>query len=325
MDSGATAPVPNPPGKILSQPSWSPDNSRLATSSLTAGVHNGIYTLKPDGSEATEVQAQGFQPSWSPDGSRIALVEGSGNDRDIYTVRPDGTGKQLLTADVAAYVNGYPAWQPIPVNSYPRPKAATPLEMTLVPAYTPCTSPNRIHGPPLVFDSCNPPAKASDELTLGTPDANGKPVKGEGLVRYAAVNGDPTTTGDEADVQIFVELKDVYEHSTLTDYSGELRLRTGLRVTDKLNTPHPGGPGAATVSDTTLGTTVPCTPTGDPGTGASCFLITSADALAPGSVIERKRSVWELGQVQVDDGGADGDADTPADNTLFMVQGLFVP
>jgi hypothetical protein len=42
-------------------------------------------------------------------------------------------------------------------------------------------------------------------------------------------------------------------------------------------------------------------------------------------VIEAKRSVWELGQVRVDDGGADSDADTTGDNTLFMVQGLFVP
>ena len=31
------------------------------------------------------------------------------------------------------------------------------------------------------------------------------------------------------------------------------------------------------------------------------------------------------GQVQVYDGGADGDADTPGDNTLFLSQGVFVP
>jgi hypothetical protein len=42
-------------------------------------------------------------------------------------------------------------------------------------------------------------------------------------------------------------------------------------------------------------------------------------------VIEGRRAVWELGQVQVDGGGADRDADTAADNTLFMVQGVFIP
>jgi hypothetical protein len=36
------------------------------------------------------------------------------------------------------------------------------------------------------------------------------------------------------------------------------------------------------------------------------------------------RSVWEFGDVQLMDGGADGDADTPG-NSLFATQGLFVP
>jgi hypothetical protein len=45
----------------------------------------------------------------------------------------------------------------------------------------------------------------------------------------------------------------------------------------------------------------------------------------PGSVVAGKRATWELGQVAVDDGGADGDADTAGDNTPFAVQGVFVP
>ena len=52
---------------------------------------------------------------------------------------------------------------------------------------------------------------------------------------------------------------------------------------------------------------------------------TSADAVMPGIAREGKRAVWELGKVQVYDGGADGDADTTGDNTLFMEQGLFAP
>jgi hypothetical protein len=42
-------------------------------------------------------------------------------------------------------------------------------------------------------------------------------------------------------------------------------------------------------------------------------------------ITEGKRAVWELGQVRVFDGGADSDASTAADNTLFAVQGVFVP
>ena len=39
---------------------------------------------------------------------------------------------------------------------------------------------------------------------------------------------------------------------------------------------------------------------------------------------EGKRSIWEMGQVQVDDGGPDGVAATQP-NTLFARQGVFVP
>jgi hypothetical protein len=45
----------------------------------------------------------------------------------------------------------------------------------------------------------------------------------------------------------------------------------------------------------------------------------------PGSVLAGRRAVWELGQVKVDDGGADGNAATAGDNTPFAVQGVFVP
>jgi hypothetical protein len=41
--------------------------------------------------------------------------------------------------------------------------------------------------------------------------------------------------------------------------------------------------------------------------------------------VEGNRAQWELDQVKVYDGGADGDADTTGDNTLIAVQGLLVP
>jgi hypothetical protein len=206
-------------------------------------------------------------------------------------------------------------------EGYPRPKSASPVEVSLVPAYNSCSSPNRQHGPPLAFASCNPPTRSSDETTLGTPDANGKPTKGEGRLGFAVINGIPATSADEADVRVTFELTDVYDSSTLADYSGELRARLGLRITDKLNNPGDN----ATMSDTTIGVKLPCTTTADPAQGAGCNLVTSMDAVVIGSVTESKRSVWEFGQIQVDDGGADGFADTPGDNTLFMVQGVFIP
>jgi hypothetical protein len=72
------------------------------------------------------------------------------------------------------------------------------------------------------------------------------------------------------------------------------------------------------VQDSSLGMAVPCA-------GSSCALATTANALAPGLILEGKRSVWELGQVKVYDGGSDGLASTTSDNTLFMDEGVFVP
>jgi hypothetical protein len=127
------------------------------------------------------------------------------------------------------------------------------------------------------------------------------------------------------DVRIAAEVLDVYDRATLADYSGQLQVRAPLRITDKRNTPAPGGPSAATVADATLDATLPCSATADTTTGSSCLLNTSANAVAPGTIIAGARSVWELGKVRVSDGGADGDVSTSGDNQPFLVQGLFVP
>jgi hypothetical protein len=98
-----------------------------------------------------------------------------------------------------------------------------------------------------------------------------------------------------------------------------------LRITDKDNTPNPGGSGAATVQETAIDMVIPCTPVADPNEGSSCTSNTSVDALIPGAATEGKRGVWTLGRIAVYDGGADGDADTPAGDTLFATQGVFIP
>ena len=60
--------------------------------------------------------------------------------------------------------------------------------------------------------------------------------------------------------------------------------------------------------------------------GGACNVATTADAVMSDLVGEgQARGIWRLGQVQVFDGGADGDADTTGDNTLFAVQGAFTP
>jgi len=69
---------------------------------------------------------------------------------------------------------------------------------------------------------------------------------------------------------------------------------------------------------------VRCSATADASVGSTCTLATTVNALVPNAVREGDRAIWELGPVEVYDGGPDGVGST-ADNTVFARQGLFVP
>ena len=60
------------------------------------------------------------------------------------------------------------------------------------------------------------------------------------------------------------------------------------------------------------------------GEGGACQLTTTADGMMPGIVQEGKRSVWELLDIGIYDGGSDGVVSS-TDNTLFVVPGFFAP
>ena len=65
-----------------------------------------------------------------------------------------------------------------------------------------------------------------------------------------------------------------------------------------------------------------CVQTGSTSTGSTCDLNTTMHALIPGATKDKKRSIWALDDVQIYDGGADGDGDTTTDNTVFVGPGL---
>jgi hypothetical protein len=70
--------------------------------------------------------------------------------------------------------------------------------------------------------------------------------------------------------------------------------------------------------------TAPCTATPSSPSGSECSLSSSFNAIVPGGVVAGKRAIWQLGEVDVFDGGADGLASTTP-NELFASQGIFVP
>jgi predicted acyl esterase len=210
------------------------------------------------------------------------------------------------------------------LNGYARPLAASPATIPLVPAFETCTASDSTHAAPLAVPSCNPPVQTSHYLTLGTPDVNGNPPASRGSLQLKVLGESPIDpdNGDQADVQITGSITDVRNQSDLTDYTGELRAVLGLRITDRYNGVALATPGTA--DDTPLAFNFACSATGT-SVGGTCNVATTADAVTADVVREGKRAVWGLGQVQVYDGGADGDADTTGDNTLFEVQGLFAP
>jgi hypothetical protein len=218
--------------------------------------------------------------------------------------------------------------------THPRPKGATPLRVSIVPAFKACTTPNRTHGAPLAFPSCNPPVQTSTYLTVGSPDANGAPANSVASIRLdvqAGVPGPP----EDSDVLIKSNGSDIRctpagaatvcnsaNAADCPDYSGELQGNAIIRISDHYNGPGLNEP--ATVQDIPFPVNTSCANTASTTEGGLCSVSTSANAAVPGSVKDLQRAVVEIAQLQVSDGGADGQVAT-TDNTLFEVQGIFIP
>ena len=125
---------------------------------------------------------------------------------------------------------------------------------------SPPTSPARRrtaqHGPPLAFGSCAQPQQSSQDLTVGTPDANGQPAASVGYLRLVTLTGDPGTPAtDEADVAVSLSITDVRESAGLADYTGEVTAALSVRLTDR--------DGPATTEDFPFDVAAPCAATAD--------------------------------------------------------------
>jgi Tol biopolymer transport system component len=302
-------------------PNWSPDGSKIVFQRGSTSATE-IYVVNADGSGLTPLTNNSFAdlaPAWSPDGTKIVFSSEADGDAEIFVMDADGGNPTQLTHNTT--YDGNPDWQPI-IRGYPRPKGATPMRVPLVPALEPCTSPDSTHGAPLSYGSCASPVPESGNAFVGIGDGDPALAKSIGSVRLRTLTG---VSFDGADVGIDLAITNVMNTSDRSDYTGELRLELPLRITDRFNKPAPSGYGPGTVSDMSFFATVPCSPTTDATLGSSCTLSTTADTLLPATVRGGARAIWALGQIRLQDGGPDGDAETPADNELFAVQGVFAP
>lgn len=101
-------------GAYDDEPSWSPDGTQIIF------VRSGQQLIVVTVSERSEsplmngdLEGEQGAPSWSPDGSVIAFVSShqidpDGYGKQIYTVRPDGSGLRRRTFDQAE--KGNPTW-----------------------------------------------------------------------------------------------------------------------------------------------------------------------------------------------------------------------
>jgi hypothetical protein len=266
----------------------------------------GVFTDKPASAQAEAYPASATFPS---NGYRI-------NKNQVIRLHTEYQNNNTQPQnDVMGIMVG---WL-VPPTTYVRPKGATPILTALVPAYQACGSPNRVHLGGINNSSCNPPNQTSGQATFGTPDANTFVANGSASVRMDVC---PVAGCVAGNMKIAASVADVRQKATpANDYSGELQLKPTLRITDRNNGASEGG----TVVDTPFGVTVPCTTTpGDATIGSSCSVSTTVNSVVPNAIAATNRAILEVGQIQVYDGGSDGVAST-SPNTLFAVQGVFIP
>src|ERR671918_629330 len=96
-----------------SDPSWSPDHTKIAFESDRDGNSN-IYVMNADGSGLTQLTYEptnDSNPSWSPDGTKIAFGSNRDGNQEIYVMNAaDGSNQTRLTYNEVT--DAGPSWSP---------------------------------------------------------------------------------------------------------------------------------------------------------------------------------------------------------------------
>jgi ABC-type phosphate transport system substrate-binding protein len=290
--------------------------------------YKGPYSLQGCGDACEEQKARSVRDFLS------SIVSDAGQEllfNDDYAPLPEAIlGIARAGVDQICWNKAGTGGCPGTIYGYPRPKGATPILVSLVPAYDECTTgTNRQHGPPLDALSCSASPstqrtrQSSGFLTVGTADAwPGTTPQSAGIVRYDVKVGNPSTPANDADVRLVFNVTDVRNAPSLTDYTGQVQVNQTVQITDKYNGASLAQP--ATTQELDFPVTASCTGTADTAIGSACGISTTFNAVVPSAIRESKRTMWQLGQVVVNDGGADGVVSTTP-NTVFEKQGIWVP
>ena len=111
-----------PGGQVWSDPHYSPDGSRILIQSYddgkgrSRGIRSNEYTVRPDGSDLTQLtsgkEEVSFSGDWSPDGAQIAFVHYQfGDDHlEIWTMNADGSNRETLVECDPEQFCDLPSW-----------------------------------------------------------------------------------------------------------------------------------------------------------------------------------------------------------------------
>jgi WD40-like Beta Propeller Repeat len=297
----------------LTQPTWSPDGTKIAYTYDVSATDHDIYTADADGSNQSGIAATASDErnaGFAPENNMLAYDLLSGDDE--IAIRDTPSGSQTIMETRAATADTNPDWQPI-TTAQVRPLGATPVYVSLVPAFKSCTTPNATHDPPLVVAVCAPPVEASSDLTVGEPLVNGKPSKFRGSVRIRSLPGDLQFQASATDVRCARILASC-TGGPLSDYTGNLVLRYHTHVIDRLVA---GGTTAGASGPLPIGVAVvACTATVDPTVGSTCSVTTTANSVfGAGSVVAGKRAIWTADNITLEDSNL----------VPFVTQGNFIP
>lgn len=115
--------VTNSLTRSASDPTWSPDGSKIAFVgqdnyvSGTFGLSSAVYVMNADGSDLQAVRGTSgidaaWSPTWSPDGTKIAFMTRVGASSQHPTVRIVELATGHVTTPTGDWNAGYPAWSP---------------------------------------------------------------------------------------------------------------------------------------------------------------------------------------------------------------------